>query len=78
MPRRFPIVQFPNRPLILALMAGGMARATHGKTARAARLISDLALLTWAYQEVTHGTNWLRRLLGLGGIAHALRTVSHG
>jgi hypothetical protein len=30
MPRSFPIVQFPNRPPIVALLAGGFARRASG------------------------------------------------
>jgi hypothetical protein len=74
MPRRFPIAQFPNPPLILALAAGAIARTWHGDTGRAMLVVSDLALLVWAYQEVTDGSNWFRRLLGFGGIAYVFGT----
>ncbi len=76
MPRRFPIAQFPNPPLWVAMAAGAVARRSDGDAARAARLISDAALLVWAYQEVTDGANWLRRLLGVGGTAYALGALA--
>lgn len=70
MPR--PIAQFPNPPLLMAIAAGAVARSSDGETARAAGLLSEAALLVWAYQEITDGANWLRRLLGVGGAAYAL------
>ncbi len=72
MPRRFPLVQSPNPPLIAALVAGGVARRLSGDGARAAAAVSEIALLAWAYQEITDGANWFRRLLGAGGAAYAL------
>lgn len=79
MPRRFPIFQFPNPPLIVAGLAGVVAR-TGGRSAvagrrglvPAAQLVSHLALAIWALEEITTGANWFRRLLGLGGGGYAL------
>jgi hypothetical protein len=67
MPRSFPIVQFPNRPLILTVLAAAVAHRTRGRTAAAARLVSRLALLVWSAEEIVDGANWFRRLLGVGG-----------
>jgi hypothetical protein len=75
MPRRFPIFQFPNPPLIVAGIAGAVARLGDGGYSPLARLVSDLALLLWAIEEVIAGANWLRRLLGLGGGGYALKRL---
>ncbi|HTA12773.1 MAG TPA: hypothetical protein VK765_05060 [Solirubrobacteraceae bacterium] len=64
-PRRFPIVQFPNAPLILALLAGATAGRLSGWAHAYATSVSYLAMTIWAYEELTRGANWLRRLLGL-------------
>jgi hypothetical protein len=72
MPRRFPIFQFPNPPLILAALAGAAARLGDRRYSPVARLVSHLALLAWALEEVAGGANWFRRLLGLGGGGYAL------
>lgn len=72
MPRRFPIVQFPNPPLIMAALAGAAARLADSRYSPAARLVSHMALLVWAREEVAGGANWFRRLLGLGGGGYAL------
>ena len=71
MPRRYPIMQFPNKSLLVAMLAGAVARAAHGRTARAAALISALAQLVWARQEIADGANGFRRLLGVAGAARA-------
>ena len=73
-PRRFPIVQFPNAPLIAAFIAGQAAGQTHGAIHAYASAISYLALAIWAYEELVHGVNWFRHLLGLG---YAISTLVH-
>ncbi len=64
-PKRFPIVQFPNPPLAAGLLAGVATDFTSGTTERYLQSISYLALAVWAYQELTEGVNWFRRLLGV-------------
>jgi hypothetical protein len=64
-PRGFEVVQFPNPPLILALLAGGAARLLSGGAHRQALAVYYLALAVWAYEEAARGSNWLRRLLGV-------------
>lgn len=63
-PRRFPIVQFPNLPLIVAFVAGEIALFVHGEAHFYARSISYLGMTIWAYEELVYGVNWFRRLLG--------------
>lgn len=76
MPRRFPIFQFPNRPLIAAVVAAAVAGLSEGALAGRARVLSRLALLVWAGEEITMGANWFRRLLGVMGAGFALRGLS--
>ena len=76
MPRSFPIVQFPNRPLIATVVAAALARGTRGRTAATARLASRLALLVWSAEEIADGANWFRRLLGIGGGAWAVADLA--
>jgi hypothetical protein len=78
MPRSFPIFQFPNRPLIAAVLAGAIARGTRGRTAATAGLVSRLALLVWSGEEIVDGANWFRRLLGAGGAAWAIAELARG
>ena len=76
MPRHFVIAQFPNVPLIVAMTAGAVARLSDGELGRTAGVMSDAALLVWAYEEITDGANWFRRMVGVGGALVALRSVS--
>lgn len=73
-PRRFPIVQFPNAPLIVSFVAGQVAAHTHGAVHAYASAISYLAFAIWTYEELAHGVNWFRHLLGLG---YAISTIIH-
>jgi hypothetical protein len=73
-PRDFPIVQFPNAPLIVAFLAGAAAARTHDAGHAYLAAISFLATGVWAYEELLHGVNWFRHLLGLG---YAISTAAH-
>jgi hypothetical protein len=72
MPRRFPIFQFPNPPLVAAVLAGAIARTTRGPLSRTALLLSRLTLLAWSAEEIATGANWFRRLLGVASGAYTL------
>ena len=54
----------------MAIVAAAFARAARGPAAHRSALVANLALLDWAYQEITTGANWFRQLLGLGGAAY--------
>jgi hypothetical protein len=64
-PRRFPIVQFPNLPLIIAFLAAGAGTLVHGAAHSYTVSAAFLATAIWAYGELVHGVNWFRHLLGL-------------
>ena len=64
-PRRFPIVQFPNLPLIVALLAAETGTFVDGAGHRYAVAVAYLATAIWACEELVQGVNWFRHLLGL-------------
>jgi hypothetical protein len=68
-PQRFPVVQAPNPPLLLALAARGAATRTSGSTRAIGHAVSTVGIAVWAWQETTSGVNWFRRLLGAGMLA---------
>jgi hypothetical protein len=68
-PRRFPIAQFPNPPLLVALAGLVLAAATGGAAHDAGRAVFTVGLAVWAFQELVGGVNWFRRLLGAGALA---------
>jgi hypothetical protein len=73
-PRSYPIVQFPNAPLILAFASGLLAQHSHGREHAYAQAVSYLAMAIWAYLELFYGINAFRRLLGL---AYTISTAVH-
>jgi hypothetical protein len=76
-PRRFPIVQFPNLPLIVAFVAGEAGRFAHGTDHAYTASVSYLAMTIWAYEELTHGVNWFRHLLGAAYAVIMVARVAH-
>jgi hypothetical protein len=73
-PRDFPLVQFPNWPLIVAFASGAAASMMHGAAHRDAAAVSYIAMAIWAYEELVDGVNWFRHLLGL---VYIVSTVTH-
>lgn len=76
-PRRFPIVQFPNLPLIGAFLAGQVGAFVRGSEHSLAVSVSYLAMTIWAYEELAEGVNWFRRLLGLAYVIILVIRVAH-
>jgi hypothetical protein len=76
-PRRFPIVQFPNLPLIVAFVAGQASGFVHGAPHPYVASVSYLAMTIWAYEELAHGVNWFRHLLGLTYAVIMVERVAH-
>jgi hypothetical protein len=73
-PQSYPIVQFPNAPLILAFVSGLVAHQGHGREHFDAQAVSYLSMAVWAYLELFQGVNAFRRLLGL---AYTVSTAIH-
>jgi hypothetical protein len=71
-PRGFVLVQFPNPPLGVALLAALAGRFTHGLAHSYASAAFYLGLGIWAYLEAVNGVNWFRRLLGAGFLVYLL------
>jgi hypothetical protein len=65
-PRRYPIVQAPNAPLLVALAGWALAAVDGGWPGGVGRLALALGLGVWAAEEVVAGANLFRRLLGAG------------
>ncbi len=73
-PRRYPLIQFPNAPLILAFVAGQATGRLHGAAHDDAWAIAYLSMIVWAYGELARGVNRFRNLLGL---FYAISTTVH-
>ena len=71
-PARFPLVQFPNAPLLIALAAWLVAALTDGSVHAYARAAFYAALAAWAWEELTGGVNWVRRAAGAGVLVYVV------
>ena len=74
-PEKFPVAQLPNAPLLAAFAAWLVAAATHGSVHAYGRAAFFTALGAWAWGEMAGGVNWLRRALGVAGLAYVVIKV---
>jgi hypothetical protein len=74
-PASFPLVQFPNAPLIAALGARLIAALTHDPVRAYARAAFYAGLAAWAWEELAGGVNWVRRGLGAGALVYVVVKV---
>ena len=68
-PPSFPLAQFPNAPLLVAIVALVLATVLSGSAQDYARAAFYVALASWAWLELTEGANLFRRLLGAAVLA---------
>jgi hypothetical protein len=74
-PASFPVVQFPNAPLLVALGGWLVAALTGGSVHSYARAVLYVGLTAWAWEELTDGVNWVRRGLGIAGLVYVIVKV---
>src|SRR5258708_35759438 len=67
-PRRFPIVQFPNAPLLIGFAGWGLGDAAAGTAHDVGRAVFILGRGVWALEETVCGVNWFRRLVGAAAV----------
>lgn len=60
----FAIVQRPNIWIISWAGLSLLSRVTEGRVTTGLSLLAKLALLVWAYLEITTGSSMFRRVLG--------------
>ena len=77
-PRRFPIAQFPNPPLLVAFAGWGLADLAGGIAHDVGRAVFALGLAVWALEEAVSGANWFRRLLGIGVLVWIVAGLASG
>jgi uncharacterized membrane protein len=75
-PRRFPIVQFPNAPLLLAFAGSVLAAVADGTAHDVGRAVFFVGLGIWAWEEATDGVNWFRRLLGVAALVWIVASLA--
>ena len=75
-PAGYPLAQFPNAPLAIALAAAVAGRLVEGRAEGYAAAVFHAALTVWAYEEVAHGDNAVRRTLGVAGLAFVVASLA--
>jgi hypothetical protein len=76
-PSRFPLVQFPNLPLIAALIGSVVGSASRGTVHAHATAVFYLGLGAWAVDETLTGVNWFRRALGIGFLIYLVARLGN-
>ena len=69
-PAVFPLVQFPNAPLLVALGGWLVAALADGPVHAYARAVFYAGIAVWAWEELARGVNWFRRALGTIGLVY--------
>lgn len=75
-PRSFPIVQFPNPPLLLAFAGWGLAAVAENTAHDVGRAVFTIGLGVWAWEEAVAGANWFRRLIGAGALVWIVASLT--
>lgn len=75
-PASFPLVQFPNAPLLVALGGLVVAALTTGSVHAYARAVFYVGLAAWAWEELSGGVNWVRRVVGAAGLIFVVIKVA--
>ena len=69
-PREYPVVQFPNLPLIAGLAGVAGSRVLDGTAGDYASALAVVGLAGWAWWEAVDGDNAFRRVLGGAGLVY--------
>jgi hypothetical protein len=75
-PASYPIAQFPNAPLLVALGARVTAAITGGAAHDHAMAVFYVGLSAWAWLELTGGVNLVRRGLGAAGLVYVVVEIA--
>lgn len=75
-PARFPVAQFPNAPLLVAMAALLLSRLADGEADAYASAAFHVGLSAWAWGEMSSGINWFRRVLGTAGLAYVILSLA--
>jgi hypothetical protein len=71
-PASYPVMQFPNAPLLIALAGWLVAALTDGLVHHCARATFYTGLAAWAWKELEGGVNRARRAIGAAGLVFVI------
>lgn len=72
---KFVIFQWPNKYLWAMIIAWPLTTYTNGQLQAGARSVFIVAVIIWSYEEIFHGANWFRKLLGFVVMADMLFNI---
>ena len=75
-PPGFPVAQFPNAPLLVAMSAFLLSLVTQGALHAYASAAFHVGLSAWAWAEMSSGINWFRRVLGTAGLGYVVLSLA--
>ena len=75
-PARFPVAQFPNAPLLVAMAAFLVSLVAQGPFHAYASAAFHVGLSAWAWAEMSSGINWFRRVLGTAGLGYVVLSLA--
>jgi hypothetical protein len=71
-PQRYPLVQFPNPPLMVALLASVVGWFVSGDAQDYVTAIGIVGITVWAWQEAVDGVNLFRHVLGIASLINTV------
>jgi hypothetical protein len=74
-PAGYPVAQFPNAPLLVALAGWLVASLTDGSVHAYARGVFYAGFAAWAWGELASGVNLVRRAIGAAGLVYVVVKV---
>jgi hypothetical protein len=74
-PADYPLVQFPNPPLLIAFAGLLVAALADGKMSDYGHATFYAGLSAWGWLEVVDGANPPRRILGAAGLVYVVAKV---
>lgn len=71
-PAQYPLAQFPNPPLMLAILASVVGWFVDGAAQDYVTAVGFVGISVWAWLELTAGVNLFRRILGLAVLVNTV------
>lgn len=75
-PRRYPLVQFPNAPLLVSLGASVVGWFVSGDAQDYVTAVGTVGIAVWAWQEAVDGVNGFRHALGAAGLIYTVVSLA--
>lgn len=75
-PANYPVVQFPNLPLTVGLLASVVGGFVTGTAQDYVTAVGTIGIAVWAWEEAFQGVNLVRHLLGIAMLVNTIFTLA--